>query len=197
MSLQSACSGGEVLGRVEVGEGILVGEVRPAAEFVHDLLKRRMVAPPGELGEVCSEVRPPERAERVTSNGSRGNDWSPADGGRQPKAKIGRQEGRVAGDGEAMGATFLGGPCQGAGDPGQRAWGRLGDVDDVRQAERRGELRRPVDRKPHAAGAKSVEAPGDQRTTAERLARLVTSEPARPTPGKDDAGDDHGAEIGG
>lgn len=196
MSFQARRSGGELRWRVEVGEGVFLGKVRPtAADLVHQALQGRVVGLARKLSQLRREVRAPKGAEGMAAQSARGDDGPLADDRRQPGAQVAWQERRVAGRGETVAAPFRRRPGEGAGDPPQGAGLGGLDVGDGRQVERRGKIGRTVHREPGAAWAKRIEAPGDQRSASERLARLVAPEPARTAPRENDAGDDHGAEI--
>lgn len=192
MSLQAALGGGEFLRRVEVREGGLVWEVSPpAAEFVHQALERRLARLAGELRQALRNVDAPERAKGMTAKGARRDHWVRPGDGNQPGAQIGGKEGGVARRGEAVTAPFGRRPGEGASDAGQRTGWRPLQVCDGREAKRRGEFGRSADRQSGASGTEGFEAPGDQGSTSQRLARLVATEPARSSPRKHDAGDVH------
>lgn len=193
MTLQSAYRGGEFIRRVEVRKRGLVGKVRPrAAELVHQALQRRLARLKGQLRQARGEVGAPECAEGMTAKGARRDHRARAGGGNQPGGQIGRKEWGVAGRGEAVTAPLGRRPGEGPGDAGQRTGWRPFEVCDGREAKRRGEFGRSADRQSGASRTEGFEAPGDQGAARQRFARLVTTEPARSSARKHDAGDVHG-----
>jgi len=192
MSLQAALGGGEFLGRVEVREGVLVWEVGPtAAELVHQTLERRLARLEGKLSQALGDVDAPERAKGMTAKGPRCDHRPRSGDGDQPVAQVGRQEWGVARRGEAVSAPLGRRPGEGPGDAGQRTAWRPLQVGDGGEAKRRGEFGRSADRQSGASAAEGFEAPGDQGSARQRLARLVATEAARLSPRKHDAGDVH------